>query len=303
MRRRIHNRVGSVNDARNTMETHRELTMTNITKSKRIFSSVAVIVILVPVSIITAARGAASKKSSYEQKIEKIMVDYVRAIQTAENAHDNKMATLIKSARTIRDRAITKVGQAVQTKLERAARDSKRLRRPDEAKLAEEEIIEFAKLVKQARTADPYKPEVKKPIEKPVVESGPLRSHVTLRGNAYIAIMRELAAYEAKRLCKKLGGRLVRIESAEELLFLQKNLPVGHVLWVGAEDNSRQGKWKWSTGTAVNRACWAPKQPHKVPDPPGHKPWNGIRAALRRDGMYSRRTTDKCKGFICEWGR
>jgi hypothetical protein len=298
----VHNRMESLNDTRNTMETHRGLNMRNIKNIKMILSAAAVIAVTVAVNII-AVQGAASKKSTHEQKIERIMVDYVRAIQTAENAYDNKMAPLIKSTRTIRDRAITKAGQAVQMKLARAAKDSKRLGRPDEAKLAEEEIAELTKLTKTAQTTDPYKPEAEAVIEEPVVETGPLPSHVVLRGHSYIAFMGECRIFEATATCKRLGGRLVCIGSAEELLFLQKELPVGHTLWVGASDPRHKGEWRWSTGAAVHRSCWAPKQPVAHQKSSSDGTWSRTLAALRSDGMHVRSYKDKCRGFICEWSR
>ena len=179
--------------------------MRNITKFKMMFSGAAVIAILAAVNII-AAWGAASGKSTHEQKIEKIMADYVMAIQAAENSYDKKTAPMIKSAKTIRDGAIAKVAQAIQNKLERAARDSKRLDRPDEAKLAEEEIVEFAKLTKVAQATDPYKPEADDAGGETIVEAGPLASHVSLKGHSYLAIMGEMTVAQAVARCKRMGG-------------------------------------------------------------------------------------------------
>jgi hypothetical protein len=276
--------------------------MKNITRFNMIYSGVAVIVILTAVTVITAD-GTASKKSTCEQRIEKIMADCVQAIQAIENSYDTKMTPRIKSARTIRDGAIAKVGKAMQAKLEYAAKNAKRRGQLDEAKLAEEEIAEFAKLIKMAQATDPRKPEVADTVEEKVVEPEPLASHVTLNGHAYLAIMGEHTVFEAMALCKRIGGRLASIESVEELVFIMKELPVKHTLWIGAHDVEHRGRWRWLTGVAVNRVCWAKKQPAFPKRDNRTGDWSNTRAALKDDGMHTRSAKDRCRGFICEWGR
>ena len=275
--------------------------MRNIRNFKTISVGIAAIALLAAATIIVA-EAAASKKSTYEQKIEKIMVEYVKAIQATENSHDEKVAPVIKAARTIRDGAVAKAGQVVLARLKRAAQDSKRLGRTADAKLAEEKIAEFTKLIEQAKAADPVRSEAEDKGEV-VVKAPPLASHVTFGGHAYLAIMGECTFSQALAICKRIGGRLVCIESAQEMVFLQKELPVRYTLWVGASDVRHNGQWRWLTGKGVNAACWV----NGFPKTPGYhiknRSWSNIHAALTDKGMVSRDQNAKCKGFICEWVR
>jgi len=275
--------------------------MKNTVKFKTICGCITAITLLTGATIIVA-RGAANTKSTYEQKIEAIMVDYVRAIQLAENTHDTKMAPVIKAARTVRDDAIAKAARLVLARFERAAKDAKRLERTADAELAKEKITEFKELIERAKSADPDRTEVEEKVEK-VVEKPPLASHVTFGGHAYLAIMGKHTIAEALAICKRTGGNLVCIESAKEMLFLQKELPVGHTLWVGASDPSHRGKWRWVNGKVVNMGCWASGHPR----PPKYRlhngTWSNIHAALGSRGVVSLAQDAKCRGFICEWGR
>lgn len=275
--------------------------MRNIRNFKTISGGIAAIALLGAVTIVVA-EAAASKKSTYERKIEDIMVEYVRAIQYTENSHDEKVAPIIKAARIIRDGAVAKAGQVILARFERAAKDSKRLGRTADAKLAEEKIAEFKKLIEQAKAADPVRPEAEDKGEV-AVKAPPLASHVTFGGHAYLAIMGECTLFQAVAICKRIGGRLVCIESAREMVFLQKELPVRYTLWVGATDPRHRGQWRWLTGKAVNAACWV----NGFPKAPGYhmknKTWSNIHAALTDKGMVSRDQKAKCRGFICEWVR
>jgi hypothetical protein len=283
------------------MKIHRGSIMKNIANFKAIYGGIAAIALLVCATIIVA-EGAAGKKPTYEQKIEKIMVDYVTAIQNTENAYDKKMAPAIKAARTVRDGAITKAGQVLLTKLERAAKDSKRLGRTDDTKLAEEEIVDIKETVERAKAADPDRPEAGDKGEI-ALEGPPLASHVTFGNQAYLAIMGDYTFGRAQSICKRIGGRLVCIESVPEMLFLQKALPVRYTLWVGAADGRHRGRWCWLNGKAVNAGFWAKDNPRPPERRWASKIWRNIHAALTDRGMQSRDEDAKCRGFICEWVR
>jgi hypothetical protein len=277
--------------------------MKRIKNIKVLASGIGALVILAAVAIISAQGATGEKKSTYEQKIDKIMTQYVLAIQTTENSSERKMNIIIKSARIARDRAIAKTGLAVEAQLTRAGKDSTRLGRPEGAKVAQEKLAEIKELTKQAQTTDPLRPEPKE-VDNPVeAEPGPLPSHIAFGRSTYIAILGSHTLPEASVVCRRLGGRLVCIDSAAELLFLQKQLPVNHGLWVGASDARHQGVWRWSTGGAVSRACWAKGQPAKPRYNVDGRFWHSFYASLRSNGMISRSAPDKCKGFICEWRR
>jgi len=275
--------------------------MRNIRNFKTICGGITLITLLAAATIIVG-EGPASKKSTYEQKIEKIMVDYVRVIQRTENSYDKKMAPVIKTARTVRDGAIEKAGQVLLTKLDRAAKDSKRLGRTADAKLAEEEIAEFKESVERAKAADPDRPEVEDTGEV-VLEGPPLASHVRFGNQVYLAIMGEYTFFKAQAICKRIGGRLVCIESVPEMLFLQKNLPIRHSLWIGAADIRHKGQWRWVNGKAVSAGFWAKDHPKPPKRRWASKLWHNIYGALTDRGMITRDQDAKCRGFICEWVR
>ena len=278
--------------------------MRSIRNFKTIFGGIAAIALLAAATIIVAEETV-SKKSTYEQKIEDIMVEYVKLIQYAENSHDKKIGFVIKAARTIRDGAVEKAGQVLLARLERAAKDSRRLGRTADAELAEEKIAEFKKLIEQAKAADPDKLEVEDKDEI-VLEGPPLASHVVFGGHAYLAIMGEYTFFDAQTICKRIGGNLACIGSIREMLFLQKNLPVRHTLWVGASDPRRRGQWLWVNGQRVGAGYWADGHPRAPVRPTYIKKdrfWRNIHAALAGNGMITRDQNSKCRGFICEWGR
>jgi len=275
--------------------------MRNIRNCKTVFSGIAVIALLSAATIIVA-EGTTSKKSTYGHKIEAIMVDYVAAIQSSEKAYDKKMTPVIKVSRATRDGAVTKAGAVLLAKLERAAKDSKRLGRTADAKLAEAERVEFKELVERTKAADPKKPETEDELEV-VVKKPPLESHLMLGGHAYLAIAGMYSHADAAAICRRIGGHLAYIDSARELLLLQKGFPVGHTLWIGAADYRHTGRWHWLNGKVVKAGCWSRGHPRASKRKTLSRFWSNVTAALTRSGMVSRDGDSKCRGFICEWDR
>jgi len=101
---------------------------------------------------------------------------------------------------------------------------------------------------------------------------------------------------EAVKACKELGGHLVTIESAGEMAFLQK-LVGSSRLWVGATDQSAEGKWVWINGKGFSPTLklWASGEPNE-----GRK---ANYASLLSAGLRDTSTSSRVGGFICEWDR
>lgn len=73
--------------------------------------------------------------------------------------------------------------------------------------------------------------------------------------------------YAARIKCHDFGGKLSEPDTAEKMRFLI-NVHVlhgGHDVWVGATDDSKEGKWVWeSSQTAVDFVSWQLGQPNNM---------------------------------------
>ena len=68
---------------------------------------------------------------------------------------------------------------------------------------------------------------------------------------------------EAKTYCESQGGHLVSITSEEEQKKIESLLSSGSLVryWIGATDESAEGKWSWVTGESMNYVNWEDSQP------------------------------------------
>lgn len=69
----------------------------------------------------------------------------------------------------------------------------------------------------------------------------------------------------AQDTCRRLGAELASIHSEEERIFLlgwlHSQFEVWHDTWLGYNDFSMEGTWRWSDGTASNYVRWHPGEP------------------------------------------
>jgi len=262
--------------------------------------------VLAAAATMIADVSSTSKKSTYEKKIDDIMDGYVKTVRVAEASYDKKIAPVRKSCRAKRDSAVAKAGQTLLDRLDRAARDAKRLKMASDAALAKETAAEFKERLDRVKSAHPVRPEVKKK-EAPKEKVELLPSHVTYRRHRYLAVMGKYTLKQATMICHRLGGHLAYIDSLGELGFLQQSLPVNHTLWVGAVDNTARGNWIWLNGKRIDMRVWARGYPKPLPTTYTKRPRSygrqNIHGALTPSGLISRDEKDTCRGFICEWDR
>lgn len=118
---------------------------------------------------------------------------------------------------------------------------------------------------------------------------------VAFQNHHYKAVaMKSTTWPDAVKECKKLGGHLATIESAGEMAFLRKLAGSGR-LWVGATDQTVEGKWVWVNGKSMSRAfrMWASGEPNE-----GRA---GNYASVLSDGLRDTSSQHRVTGFVCEW--
>lgn len=101
--------------------------------------------------------------------------------------------------------------------------------------------------------------------------------------------------HAARKACKKWGGHLAYIETAEEMAFIRK-LVGGSRIWVGATDAQAEGRWRWLNGQRVRtwRGFWHRKEPT------GQAGENY--ASVRSDGLMDTTVNrPDVVGYLCEW--
>lgn len=115
----------------------------------------------------------------------------------------------------------------------------------------------------------------------------------TIRSNdtAYILFDCDVTLAQAKQLCSENGGHLASIADMKEHEILQLlNFPADSSYWLGAE--SKDGKWSWLDGTALNKDLSLPTAAQ------------GTGLQMRTDAgnaiSVSSADTQQLGGFICE---
>ena len=95
---------------------------------------------------------------------------------------------------------------------------------------------------------------------------------------------------QAKVYCKRLGGSLVKINSAEEnefvLNLVNKRAPSVKQVWIGLKWNPSVNNFLWSDYSVPVYKNWAPHEPNgNAAEPCGHM-WTGHRSSLFRASGY-----------------
>lgn len=87
---------------------------------------------------------------------------------------------------------------------------------------------------------------------------------VEFNGHSYKAFTQDKTWKAANKACKKLGGHLVTITSAEEQSFVYKQAKKykGNQFWIGLTDADQEGEWKWVTGEPVTYTNWGKGNPN-----------------------------------------
>ena len=111
--------------------------------------------------------------------------------------------------------------------------------------------------------------------------------------HTYLAIVARIGWQEANAMCKKMGGHLVYIETADEAFFLDKAYGfLQH--WVGATDMHKEGDWRWLNGKTINKTLWKPGE--------STRNTNDNCAMYKQGQLYDvPQAWNDVHGFICEW--
>ncbi|XP_077977586.1 C-type mannose receptor 2-like [Glandiceps talaboti] len=72
------------------------------------------------------------------------------------------------------------------------------------------------------------------------------------KGKCYYVYQYQIYTYEeSKTICECKGGSLVKIENADENLYLYGFSRDNAPLWIGANDRDSEGNWQWEDGSQV----------------------------------------------------
>ena len=131
-------------------------------------------------------------------------------------------------------------------------------------------------------------------------------------GHEYTLFYGKKTWHEAKRLCEKMGGHLVTINSKGEQKFIKKLIRGADRqidnYWIGLTDEGHEGNWNyWITGEPVTYSHWNPGNP----DGGSYQNYGGIAGRTYcEDGCWSvelgewddkENNNRHVGGFICEW--
>jgi len=145
-----------------------------------------------------------------------------------------------------------------------------------------------------------------KPTGKPTVPPADVpEGAVAFGGHHYLLHKKGVKRDEAVAACRKLGGRLVRIDSAEENSFVWQlvNGKMGKGCWIDGSDEGKDGQWKHSDGSPLGFTFWKKGQPD------GKNKETAIiylqkagRHSSQPDGRWYDAPAAKKYAYVCEWG-
>ena len=81
-----------------------------------------------------------------------------------------------------------------------------------------------------------------------------------LGSHCYKVFVTKLRWQDAENHCQAEGGHLASVHSAEENSFVS-GLDSDR-MWLGGTDTTREGRWKWSDGSAFSFTSWAWGEPN-----------------------------------------
>ena len=114
-------------------------------------------------------------------------------------------------------------------------------------------------------------------------------------GHVY-AVYNPMTWTEADAYCRKIGGHMLTINSAEENAFITDNIlnDIGHAAMLGYSDAAEEGKWMWVNGTSGSYTNWAENEPNNE--------FEEDYALISLDGKWNDGHLDQEEWvFICEY--
>lgn len=86
-------------------------------------------------------------------------------------------------------------------------------------------------------------------------------SQTNFNGHSYYRSTGSMSWTDARLACENMGGHLVTITSASENNFVFNTWPSG---WIGFNDESIEGQWRWVTGEPVLYTNWNGGEPNNA---------------------------------------
>jgi hypothetical protein len=233
------------------------------------------ILLLMALTAVVVAEVTATKESPADILIQRVMGAYEKSVKDADDYYQERT----DPAQIQRYGKIVKAGDIAIKKLNLAKRT-----------VSEIEGIKLEQQIAIVRKSLDKLGDVPKITPKATVLAV---CGVEFKGHRYLAIASNVNWKEAVVLCKKMGGHLAYVETADEGVFLAKNFR-GY-LWVGATDAHKEGDWRWGNRKSVAKNLWRKKEPS------GRRGENyaalGAGATLNDLSLSS----GSVVGFICEW--
>jgi hypothetical protein len=234
-------------------------------------------------AVVVVAAEKAAEKSASDILIARTTGDYEKALSDADALYEKSIAPLLKRYGNARDKRILTAGSNAIRRFNSARRGASEL---DGIRM-EQEIAKIRKSMDD-RVGDAPKVTPKASALKVC--------GVSFKGHTYLAIASNAHWKEANALCKKMGGHLAYIETAEELAFLAKMFRAN--LWVGATDAHKEGSWCWGNRKPVTRNLWNEGEPSNLGGEHYAALFTNSKGHRLHDIAFNNRSV---VGFICEW--
>ncbi|MDP6635320.1 MAG: C-type lectin domain-containing protein [Phycisphaerae bacterium] len=248
----------------------------------------ALFVVLLFATIVVPAAERAAKQSAADILIARINADYTKALSEADASYEKFTSPLLKRYGDTRDRKILGAGSNAIKRLNLARTGVSEL---DGVRMEQE----IAKIRKSMDDQFGNAPKVS-PKASVLAVCG-----ASFKGHTYLTINSNANWKEANELCRKMGGHLAYIETAEELVFLTK-ASRGRI-WVGATDEHKEGDWRWGNGKPVSKALWGEPNPSNTRGSEHYAVLATHKGKRLLNDVPLKSGVDLAFviGFICEW--
>ena len=244
----------------------------------------ALLGVLLFAAIVVLAAEETTKESAVDTFIAKTAGDYEKAVIDANAFYEKYTAPMRKRCGVARDKKIIAAGSNA---IKRLTSTRKGVSERNGARMEQEIEKIRASIDEQVGNAPTVTP------KKSVMGA----CSASFKGHTYMAINSKVNWKEASVRCKKMGGHLVYIETAEEMAFVLKAFR-GH-LWLGATDAHKEGDWRWGNRKPVARDLWFKGEPNNSMKRQHYAVLQSRESGRLLDDI--RLNAGRVAGFICEW--
>ncbi|QRN94517.1 C-type lectin domain-containing protein [Archangium violaceum] len=125
---------------------------------------------------------------------------------------------------------------------------------------------------------------------------GEVQQKIAYNGHDYIFATTRKTWAQAAESCALLGYGLVTINNSAEDEWLKSNLSSTEIWWIGYNDRSVEGSWRWSTGTSFY-ANWSPGEPNNAA---GNEDCAVKASSGTYVGLWNDEDCNKQFAYVCE---